>query len=133
MEGLTVAVFEVAPPVEKPRPVQEVAFLELQVRVEEEPLVIEVGEAERVTVGAGVVVVTVTVALELLVPPEPVQETEYVVVVEGYTTAVFEVAPPVEKPVPVQEVALLELQVRVEEEPLVIEVGEAERVTVGAG
>ncbi|MDE2022057.1 MAG: hypothetical protein KGI71_04100 [Patescibacteria group bacterium] len=68
MDGLTVTVFEVAPPVEKPVPVQEVALLELQVRVEEEPLVIEVGEAERVTVGAGA---ATTVKLG---PPESVRE-----------------------------------------------------------
>ena len=36
------------------------------------------------------------------------------------------------KPLPVQEVALVELQVRVDDLPLVIEAGEAESVAAGA-
>ena len=40
---------------------------------------------------------------------------------------------PVEKPVPVQEVALLELHVSVEDWPCVTVEGEAEKVAVGAG
>ena len=59
-------------------PVQEVALVEDQVRVEELPDVMEAGEAERVAVGAGVtLVVTVTIALAAgEVPPAPVQVIE---------------------------------------------------------
>ena len=41
----------------KPLPVQDVAFVEDQVSVEDWPEVIEVGEALRVAVGVGVVLV----------------------------------------------------------------------------
>lgn len=52
---------------------QLVALVELQVRVEEFPFVIEVGLAVNVTVGAGVVLagLTVTVADCEALPPEP--------------------------------------------------------------
>ena len=52
------------------------------------------------------------------------------VVTEGVTTAVPEV-PEAVKPVPVQLVALVEDHVRVEDWPAVMEVGLAERETVG--
>lgn len=52
-DGETLRVPEVALPVEKPPPVQEVAFEELQVSVEEPPDAIVVGLAERLAVGAG--------------------------------------------------------------------------------
>jgi hypothetical protein len=55
------------------------------------------------------------------------------VVVLGVTEAEPETTPPVEKPVPVQDVAFVEDQDRVEDWPEVIEVGLAERVTVGRG
>jgi hypothetical protein len=42
-------------PLQEPEPVQEVALLELQVRVEAEPEVKLVGLAEIVTVGSGLV------------------------------------------------------------------------------
>lgn len=45
---------EVALPVEKLVPAQDVAFVEDHVRVEEPPAETEVGEALRVAVGAGV-------------------------------------------------------------------------------
>ena len=60
-------------PVQLPVAVQLVALVEDQVRVDELPVVIEVGDAEIVTVGAGVgVVPTATLALALAVPPAPV-------------------------------------------------------------
>ena len=64
---------EVAPPVEKPVPVQEVALVEDQVSVEEPPEVMLVGFAEREAVGefAGVTLtVAVSIAESVLdVPP----------------------------------------------------------------
>ena len=62
-------------PVEKPVPVQEVAFVELHVSVEDWPAVMEVGLAEREAVGMPPDPTT-TVALAVAVPPLPVQLTE---------------------------------------------------------
>ena len=130
--GFTVSVPEVAPPVEKPDPlpVQEVVFAELQVRVDAPPEPTEVGDAERDAVGAGAAF-TVMTCVSLAVPPEPVQDRVYVVVVEGDAVTEPETAPPVAKPVPVQDVAFVEDQVRVVELPFVMVVGEPERVAVG--
>jgi len=61
-------------PVQLPEAVQEVAFVVLQVRIEDCPLVIEVGVAARVKVGAGVAAVTVTLADLFTDPPVPVQD-----------------------------------------------------------
>lgn len=52
-------------------------------------------------------------------------------VAEGETGTLPLVAPPVEKPTPAQEVALVEDQVRVEDWPRLIVVGLAESVAVG--
>jgi hypothetical protein len=128
-EGVTVTVPEVALPVEKPVPVQEVAFVELHVSVEDWPLVIEVGLAERDAVGGGTVP-TVTVALAVPVPPAPVQETLYICVAVGDIVAVPDM-PEAVKPVPVQLMAFVELHVSVEDWPMVMEVGLAESVTLG--
>jgi len=49
---VTLAEPETAPPVEKPVPVQEVAFDDDQVRVDDAPLEMEVALAEREAVGA---------------------------------------------------------------------------------
>jgi hypothetical protein len=57
--------------------VQEVALVELQVSVDVPPLTIEVGLAVSMAVGL-VAMVTVAVAA-VLVPPAPVQVSEYVV------------------------------------------------------
>jgi len=70
--GLTVAEPPVALLALKPEPEQEVAFVELQVRVEDWPAVIEVGLADRL---APAVTVTVSVAEAEADPPEPVQVT----------------------------------------------------------
>ena len=56
-----------------------------------------------------------------------------VAVGETLTPTEFEAAPPVLKPVPVHEVALLLVQVRVEDWPSGIEVEDADKVPVGAG
>ncbi len=76
------------------------------------------GEVETVVTGAVTVEVTIT-CFDACgeVPPVPVQVTLYVVVEDGETDTVPEVAFPVEKPVPVQEVAFVELQVSAEELP----------------
>jgi|GEM_PF-4781463 len=73
------------------------------------------------------------VPVHCAVPPAPVQEAVYVVADDGDTDVLPEVAPPVEKLVPVQEVALEELQVSVEEFPCVTEVGDTETAQIGAG
>lgn len=76
---------------------------------------------------------TVTVALAEPEPPVPVQVTLYAVVAPGVTTTEPDVAFPVAKPVPVQEVAFVEDHVSVEDPPDVTEVGEAVRDAVAAG
>ena len=58
-------------PLHAPEAVQEVAWVEDQVRVELPPLEMVLGLALRLTVGAGVV--TVTVADWPALPPAPVQ------------------------------------------------------------
>ncbi len=76
--------------------------------------------------------VTVTVALAEPEPPAPVQVMEYVLLSAGNTVAV-PLVPDGEKFVPVQDVALVELQVSVELSPLNITVGDAESDAVAAG
>ena len=58
--------------VQAPEAVQEVAFVEDQVSVEEAPFAIDVGFAVSVTVGTGGSA-TMTVADALALPPGPVQ------------------------------------------------------------
>jgi hypothetical protein len=63
-------------PVQAPEAVQEAAFVEDQVRVEDAPLATDVGFAASNTVGSdggGGVPDTATVADALALPPEPVQ------------------------------------------------------------
>jgi hypothetical protein len=83
---------------------------------------------EHAGAGAGV---TVTVLLAEALPPLPVQVTLYEVVDWGETEIEPEVAPLVEKLLPVHEVALVDDQVRVEVPPADIEVGFADSVAVG--
>ena len=61
-------------PDQPPDAVQEVAFVEDQVSVEDAPFAIDVGFAVSDTVGPGGA--TVTVADALALPPEPVQVRE---------------------------------------------------------
>ena len=115
-----------------PVAVHEVALVELQVSVDVPPLAIVVGFAVRVAVGLGA---TVTVAVAaVLVPPVPVHVREYVVFavsapVDWLPLVAF--APANVPPVAVHEVALVELQVRVDAPPPAIVVGLAVRVAVG--
>ena len=74
---------------------------------------------------------TVTVALAEVVPAVPVQLIEYVVVAAGDTATDPEAVFPVEKLVPVQEVALVDDHVKVDDCPPVIKVGFATRFAVG--
>lgn len=67
------------------------------------------------------------------VPPAPVQDAVYVVLDDGETDVEPDVAPPVEKLVPVHDVAFEELQVSVDEFPCVTDVGDTESAHVGAG
>jgi hypothetical protein len=73
LAGATATDPEIALPVEKPVPEQEVALAELQLRVEDCPAVMVLGLAVREAVGAPV---TVMVALREAEPPSPVQVTE---------------------------------------------------------
>jgi hypothetical protein len=66
-------------------------------------------------------------------PPDPVQVMEYVVERRGVTTADPDILLPVEKLVPEQEEALVELQVRVADCPETREEREEEREAEGAG
>jgi hypothetical protein len=120
-----------APP-QPPEAVHDVALVELHVSVEAPPLATEVGLAVRVTVGAGA---TVTVAVTtLLVPPVPLQLSEYEAVAlraPVLCVPLVALAPP-QLPDAVQEAAFVELHVSVEEPPPAIEVGFAVNVTVGA-
>jgi len=117
----------------KPTPMHDVALVELQVRVLLPPSVIVLGLAESVAVGVGGgTELTVTVALFETEPPIPVQVIEYVVVCDGVTLCEPEV-PVVVNPLPVQAVAPVEVQVRVDDCPAVIDAGFAVKVAVGAG
>ena len=95
-------------------------------------VVVRVVELEQEYVVEGVQE-TVTVLESEPVPPVPVQVAVYVVVRVGEREVVPETALPVEKLVPVQEVAYEEDQVRVELPPLVMDEGDAVRRTTGAG
>jgi hypothetical protein len=75
---------------------------------------------------------TVTVSFAVAERPYPfTQETEYEDVVEGETETLPEVAPPVVKPVPVQEAVLAEVQARVQEAPCSMGFGSHLRVAEG--
>lgn len=67
-DGDTVTEPETAPPVEKPVPVQDVAFEDDQVKVELLPFTIDVGDAESATVGGRPL--SVTVSVMVLVPAD---------------------------------------------------------------
>src|ERR1700687_122089 len=85
-----------------------------------------------VRVGSGGAV-TVSVALATgLVPPAPVQVSEYTVVALGETET-FPDVPDGVKLVPVQLVALVEPQVRVADTPLTMDVGLTASEAVGTG
>ena len=131
--GVTDTLPVVFPPVENPVPVHVVAFVDDHVRVEEPPRVTDVGDAENVATAAGTPV-TGTVFVLVTVPPNPlIQVIEYVVSTTGLTETpvLLFAALPVENPVPVQEVAFADDQVRAPEDPYAMLAG-PESVAVGA-
>jgi hypothetical protein len=119
-------------PLQLPLAVQEVALVADQVSVELLPDVMALGPALRVTVGAGVETVTVAVCAAL--PPGPVQ-----VSVKDWSLVKLPVEAeplvgslPLQPPEAVQEVAFVEVQLKVAPLPLVTVLGFAEIFTVGA-
>jgi hypothetical protein len=121
-------------PVQPPVALQLVASAELQVSVDDSPLLIAAGFAVNVTVGSGVEP-TVTATLWVLLPPAPEQvNAKAVLAVSAPLDSLPLVAfAPVQPPDAVQLVASVELQVSVDDCPLVTEGGLAVRETVGAG
>jgi hypothetical protein len=118
-------------PLQPPEAIHDVALVELHVSVEAVPLITELGFAVSVTAGRAP---TVTVAVAtLLVPPEPVQVSEYdVVAVRAPVLWLPLVATaPLQPPDAVHDVASAELQVSVETPPLLTEVCAALRDAVG--
>jgi hypothetical protein len=122
-------------PLQPPEAAQEVAFVELQVRIAVVPLARLAGFALSVTTGAGAVpVVTVTDVAALLLPPAPVQDSvKFVVAVSAPVGLLPLVATvPLQPPEAVHDVAFVELQLRVEVLPEAMLVGDALSDTVGA-
>ena len=121
-----------------PEAVQEVALVDDQVSVEEAPLATEVGFADTVTVGAGggggmPDTMTVTEALEL--PPGPVQVREKLLLA---LSAPVDWLPevvllPDHAPEAMQEVALVDDQVSMEDALLATDAGLAASDTIGKG
>jgi hypothetical protein len=120
-------------PDQPPEAAQDVALVDVQVRVELLPLTTLVGLALSETLGVGADTETVTDCAAL--PPAPVQ-----VNVKLAAAVRFEVvceplvgSGPLQLPVATQEVALLEDHVKVDALPLLTVVGLALSVTDGAG
>jgi hypothetical protein len=111
--------------------VHDVALLEAQVRIDVPPGAMTEGLTVNATVG---MILTVAVAGELL-PPGPVQSSEYEVAVATAPVLWLPLEPrtPLQPPEAVQEVALVELHVSVEAFPEATAVGAADRVAVGVG
>jgi hypothetical protein len=119
-------------PDQPPEAVQELAFVAVHESVARLPLAIVPGFAVRVTVGCAAAVTVVEAEAE---PPGPVQARLNVVVC---VNAPLDCEPllataPDHPPEAVQEVALVELHVRVVALPVRTTVGSALMVTVGAG
>jgi hypothetical protein len=119
-------------PLHPPEAVHEVALLAVQLKLVLPPLDTLVEPALKLTVGAEAV--TVTVADWVALPPAPVQVSMYLVVV--VRDVVFAepvvVSVPDQPPEAAQEVALLELQLKVDELLLFTVLGLALKATVGA-
>lgn len=120
-------------PDQAPEAVQAVAFLVVQVSVDAAPELTELGAALSVTSGANPE--TVTVAVWVAEPPGPVQlSSNSVVLGSAPVDQVPLVATvPLQPPEAAHCVAFCELQVKEDIPPLLTVVGEADRVTVGAG
>jgi hypothetical protein len=116
--------------------VQEVAFVELQVRVAALPLVRLVGLALKFTTGAAAVPdVTVTDVVALLLPPVPVQDSIKLAVAVSAPVDLLPLvdSAPLQAPEATHDVAFVELQLMVDALPEVTLVGDALNDTVGAG
>ena len=87
---------------------------------------------EQLYAGVQAMVTVPRVLLQTAVPPAPVQDALYVVETEGETDVLPDEALPVEKLLPVHDVALVDDHVMTLLAPLTIVVGEAERVHDGA-
>ncbi len=125
---------DVAFPVEKLVPVQDVAFVEPHVRIDDSPELIVEGFATSVavTAPAGGVVVTVTVAVAVAEPPTPVHVSVYVVEELGETELVPAVASTVPTLLSMEaDVALVQECVSADVAPAEIDAGNAESVAVG--
>jgi len=120
-------------PDQPPEAVQDVAFVEDQVSVDDPPLATDVGFAVRDTVGAGVD--TVTVADALCAPLAPVQvRLKVLLLVNAPEDSLPEVAlVPDQPPEAVQDVASVEDHVSVADAPLLTVLGFAASDTVGTG
>jgi hypothetical protein len=121
------------PPLQPPLAVHDVALLDAQLKVDEEPLVRVLGLALKLTVGVGPAL-TVTVADWAAVPPAPVQlRVKTDVLVSAPVDCVpFTVLLPLQAPEATQDVASVELQLRVAALPLVTALGPTLRFTTGA-
>jgi hypothetical protein len=120
-------------PDQAPEAVQEVAFVDDQVKVAAAPLWTVLGAAEKLTVGAGLL--TETVADCEALPPLPVQVSAYVA---SAVSAPVDCEPlkallPDQAPEAVQEVALVDDQVKLELLPLATVLGLALKRTVAVG
>ena len=118
-----------------PLAVQEVAFVEDQVRVEVPPLVTVLGLAVSVTVGGGVAGVTVTVADALADPPLPLQVRVKVLLAAVSVLLLTDpdvVRLPDHAPLAVQLLAFVEDHASAVRLPLATIVGVADSVTDGA-
>lgn len=116
-----------------PEAVQAVALVEDQFSVAVAPLLTVLGAAVRLTVGAGVFTEIVVDCVAL--PPAPLQASVYVVFA---FSAPVDCVPltgllPDQAPEAVQEVALVDVHVRLEVPPFATVLGLAESVTTGAG
>jgi hypothetical protein len=132
--ALTAAVGWVPPvgkvPVQPLDAVQEVALLEVQVSVDVSPGATTEGLTTNVAVG-----MRLTTVLALAVPPEPVQDNEYEVALDTGPVLwlPLSTSEPLQPPDAVQEVALLEVHVRIDDAPAATAAGDAVNVTVGWG
>jgi hypothetical protein len=122
-------------PVHPPDAVHKVALVELQVRVDEEPEVIDAGLADSWTVGIAGPVAIVTRAECVADPAVPVQvNVNVALLVKDPVLCEPDVAfVPDHAPEAVQAVAFVDVQVSVDEEPEDRELGFAVNWTVGAG
>jgi hypothetical protein len=124
-------------PVQPPDATHDVAFEEDQFRIDDPPCATAAGFAANVTVGAGGVAETATVADRVIEPPAPVQVSvnEYV---RTEPSVPVDCEPlvallPVQSPDAAHDVALVELQLRVETFPCMIALGLALTASVGGG